>query len=153
MIDLYSLFGKGSTTRRIRRIRQSAFSTHPSYIEDFRYDCDYYFVTSLFVSYTLTVAANILSRKNHEIGGSPLEVKQLVKEETSDMQYEQDKIKITSTIPQHLLLLCVETQFDMDEKDFDLKMITDESYILVFNSAHTIKGIFVLKCYAPLIST
>ena len=122
-----------------------------SYIEDFRYNCDYF--RSLFVlnaSYTHTVAANILSRKNHKIGDSPLKVKQLVKDETSGVQYEQDKIRITSTIPQHLLLLCVETQFDMDEKDFTLKMITDESYILVFNSARTIKGIFVLMVLCTL---
>ena len=97
--------------------------------------------------YTRTVAANVLSKNNHKIGGSPLEVKQfqyLMGEETDGVQYEQDKIKITSTIQQPHLLLCVETLLDMDEKDFTLKMITDESYILVFNSAYTIKGIIIV---------
>ena len=65
-------------------------------------------------------------------------------EETDGVQYEQDKIKITSTIQQPHLLLCVETLLGMDEKDFTLKMITDESYILVFNSAYTIKGIIIV---------
>ena len=83
-----------------------------------------------------TVAANVLSRNKHEIGGYSLKVKQF---QASGMEYEQDKIKITTTIPQNCLSLLVETQLDMD-KEFTLIMIDDRSYILVFNSAHTIKG-------------
>lgn len=94
-------------------------------------------------SHTLAVTTNVLSKSKHEITGCPLKVKQF---QESMEDYEQDRIKINlaNTVPPKRMKFYVAMQLDMDEEDLTLEEINDKSYILVFNSVHTIKGSILL---------